>query len=60
MTGVRPQEQGIASGANSALREVGGAFGIAVMPSVFSARGGYDSAQGFVDGLRPALETAAR
>ncbi|MGW4598179.1 MFS transporter, partial [Streptomyces sp. NPDC004457] len=29
----------IASGANNALREVGGALGIAVMSSIFSARG---------------------
>ncbi|MEU8585593.1 DHA2 family efflux MFS transporter permease subunit [Streptomyces sp. NPDC048664] len=55
MSSVRPQEQGIASGANNALREVGGALGIAIMASVFSAQGGYESAQSFVDGLRPAL-----
>ncbi|WP_369224643.1 DHA2 family efflux MFS transporter permease subunit [Streptomyces sp. R39] len=59
MSAVRPQEQGIASGANNALREVGGALGVAVMSSIFSARGGYESAQSFVDGLRPALVTGA-
>ncbi|MFJ4583831.1 DHA2 family efflux MFS transporter permease subunit [Streptomyces echinatus] len=59
MSSVRPQEQGIASGANNALREVGGALGIAVMSSIFSARGGYESAQNFVDGLRPALVTGS-
>ncbi|MEU6534943.1 DHA2 family efflux MFS transporter permease subunit [Streptomyces sp. NPDC047000] len=59
MSSVRPQEQGIASGANNALREVGGALGIAVMSSIFSARGGYESGQAFVDGLRPALVTGA-
>ncbi|GGU84295.1 MFS transporter [Streptomyces filipinensis] len=59
MSSVRPQEQGIASGANNALREVGGALGIAVMSSIFSARGGYESAQSFVDGLRPALVTGS-
>ncbi|WP_129307423.1 DHA2 family efflux MFS transporter permease subunit [Streptomyces sp. L2] len=59
MSSVRPQEQGIASGANNALREVGGALGIAVMSSIFSAQGGYESAQNFVDGLRPALVTGA-
>ena len=31
MSSVRPSEQGIASGANNALREVGGALGIAVL-----------------------------
>lgn len=59
MSSVRPKEQGIASGANNALREVGGALGIAIMASIFSARGGYASAQSFVDGLRPALVTGA-
>ena len=59
MSSVRPQEQGIASGANNALREVGGALGIAVMSSIFSAQGGYESAHAFVDGLRPALVTGA-
>ncbi|WP_046731093.1 MFS transporter [Streptomyces humi] len=59
MSAVRPQEQGIASGANNALREVGGALGVAVMSSIFSAQGGYQSAQNFVDGLRPALVTGS-
>ncbi|WP_460106938.1 DHA2 family efflux MFS transporter permease subunit [Streptomyces sp. YKOK-J1] len=59
MSSVRPQEQGIASGANNALREVGGALGIAIMSSIFAAQGGYASAQNFVDGLRPALVTGA-
>ncbi|MFJ4774621.1 MFS transporter [Streptomyces uncialis] len=55
MSSVLPGEQGIASGANNALREVGGALGIAVLSSVFSARGGYGSGRAFVDGLVPAL-----
>ncbi|MFF1453061.1 MFS transporter [Streptomyces sp. NPDC058274] len=59
MSSVHPKEQGIASGANNALREVGGALGIAVMGSIFSAQGGYESAQTFVDGLRPALWVGA-
>ncbi|MGW3092872.1 DHA2 family efflux MFS transporter permease subunit [Streptomyces sp. NPDC001102] len=59
MSSVRGPEQGIASGANNALREVGGALGIAIMSSIFSSQGGYDSAQTFVDGLQPALVTGA-
>ncbi|MFF7164655.1 MFS transporter [Streptomyces sp. NPDC008086] len=59
MSSVRASEQGIASGANNALREVGGALGIAVMASIFSAQGGYETGQAFVDGLRPALVTGA-
>ncbi|MFL5997840.1 MAG: MFS transporter [Streptomyces sp.] len=59
MSSVRAEEQGIASGANNALREVGGALGIAVMASIFSSQGGYESGQSFVDGLQPALITGA-
>ncbi|MEU6679154.1 DHA2 family efflux MFS transporter permease subunit [Streptomyces sp. NPDC046925] len=59
MSSVRPSEQGIASGANNALREVGGALGIAILASVFSAQGGYGPAQYFVDGLAPALWVGA-
>src|SRR3954447_5348171 len=59
MSSVRSEEQGIASGANNALREVGGALGIAVMASIFSAQGGYESGQSFVDGLKPALMTGS-
>ncbi|MEV6005544.1 MFS transporter [Streptomyces sp. NPDC051976] len=55
MSSVRSSEQGIASGANNALREVGGALGVAVLGSIFSAQGGYESATSFVDGLTPAL-----
>jgi hypothetical protein len=59
MSSVLPHEQGIASGANNALREVGGALGIAIMSSIFSAQGGYENAQSFVDGLRPAVVAGA-
>ncbi|WP_260474439.1 MFS transporter [Streptomyces sp. WAC 04229] len=59
MSSVMNKEQGIASGANNALREVGGALGIAVMSSIFAAQGGYESPQIFVDGLRPAVAVGA-
>jgi EmrB/QacA subfamily drug resistance transporter len=59
MASVRPEEQGIASGANNALREVGGALGIAVMASIFAAQGGYETGRTFVDGMRPALVTGS-
>ncbi|WSB00930.1 MFS transporter [Streptomyces sp. NBC_01794] len=55
MSSVRPAEQGIASGANNALREVGGALGVAVLGAVFAARGGYETADAFTDGTVPAL-----
>lgn len=51
--------QGVASGANNAIREVGGVFGVAVLASIFSARGSYGPPQAFVDGLRPAVVVGA-
>ncbi|MGI3222747.1 hypothetical protein ACRJ4B_00770 [Streptomyces sp. GTA36] len=51
--------QGIASGANNAIRDVGGAIGVASLAAVFSAQGGYGSASLFVDGLIPALWVGA-
>ncbi|MFD5892134.1 DHA2 family efflux MFS transporter permease subunit [Streptomyces sp. NPDC060334] len=55
MSTVAPADQGKASGTNNALREVGGALGVAVLASVFSAQGGYESPQAFTDGTIPAL-----
>src|SRR5207302_6598407 len=56
---VARREEGIASGATNALRELGGVFGVAVLASVFAAHGGYTSGQAFVDGLRPAVAVGA-
>ncbi len=55
LSAVRPQEEGKASGANNAIREVGGVLGVAVLASVFAREGGYASAVTFVDGVVPAL-----
>jgi len=55
LSSVRPEQEGVASGANSAFREVGGVLGIAVLGAVFSARGGYSSGATFVSGLMPAV-----
>jgi EmrB/QacA subfamily drug resistance transporter len=55
LSAVRPKEEGQASGANNAIRELGGVFGVAVLASVFSSYGGYESGQAFVDGLTPAV-----
>src|SRR5205807_2728444 len=52
---VRPEEEGQASGANNAIRELGGVFGVAVLASVFSHYGGYQSGAAFVSGLTPAV-----
>ena len=51
LSSVSPAEEGKASGANSAVREVGGVFGVAVLASVFSRYGGYASPETFNDGL---------
>ncbi|MFJ7245917.1 MFS transporter [Kitasatospora sp. NPDC098652] len=59
MDSVRPEEQGIASGANNALREVGGALGVAVLAAVFSEQGGDGSAGTFVHAMGPALYVGA-
>ncbi|HTW19771.1 MAG TPA: DHA2 family efflux MFS transporter permease subunit [Mycobacteriales bacterium] len=56
---VRREEEGIASGAANALREVGGVFGVAVLASVFAGHGGYLSPHDFALGLRPAVEVGA-
>ena len=55
LSSVRRSDEGKASGANNAIREVGGALGIAVLASVFTSQGNTLSGQGFVDGLVPAV-----
>ena len=56
---VRRDEEGKASGANNAIRELGGVFGVAVLASVFTSHGGYATPQTFVDGLTPAIYVGA-
>jgi len=51
--------EGVASGTNSAFRELGGVLGIAVLGAVFSSHGGYHSGQDYVDGLVPAVSAGA-
>jgi EmrB/QacA subfamily drug resistance transporter len=55
LASVRTDQAGQASGANNAIREVGGVLGVAVLASVFTGAGGYISPQAFVNGLIPAL-----
>ena len=59
LSSVRPEEQGKASGANNAIREVGGALGVAVLAAVFSSAGSYRTGHTFVNGLVPAVWTGA-
>jgi len=55
LASVRTEQAGQASGANNAIREVGGVLGVAVLASVFTGAGGYASPQSFVNGLLPAM-----
>jgi len=59
LSSVRPDEEGQASGANNAIRELGGVFGVAVLASIFAHYGGYGSGQTFVSGLTPAIYVGA-
>jgi EmrB/QacA subfamily drug resistance transporter len=51
--------EGVASGTNSAFRELGGVLGIAVLGAVFSSHGGYSSGKDFVHGFTPAIGVGA-
>jgi hypothetical protein len=51
-------EAGVASGINSAIRELGGVLGVAVLASVFSRQGGYTSRHSFLAGFTPAIWVA--
>ncbi|HXH97553.1 MAG TPA: hypothetical protein VNH40_10120, partial [Gaiellaceae bacterium] len=59
LSSVRPEEEGQASGAANAIRELGGVFGVAVLASIFTSYGGYASGAIFVDGLRSAMWVGA-
>jgi len=59
LSAVRGEEEGQASGANNAVRELGGVLGVAVLASVFAHYGGYTSGTAFVDGMNPAVFAGA-
>jgi MFS family permease len=56
---VPPGEIGVASGTNSALRELGGVFGVAVLATVFARPGVYTSPVIFAGGFKAALWAGA-
>ncbi len=56
---VPPALEGVASGTNSAFRELGGVLGIAVLGAVFSSSGSYATRLGYVQGLTPAILVGA-
>jgi EmrB/QacA subfamily drug resistance transporter len=51
LSAVGPRDEGKASGASNAIREVGGVFGVAVLAAIFARTGGYESPAIFNDGL---------
>jgi EmrB/QacA subfamily drug resistance transporter len=59
LTSVAVAHAGQASGALSMIRQLGGAFGVAVQVATFAAAGDYASAHRFVAGARPALGACA-
>jgi EmrB/QacA subfamily drug resistance transporter len=59
VSSVAPGDIGKASGTFSTMRQLGGAFGVAALVTVFAAAGSYASAQAFSDGFAPAIGVAA-
>jgi EmrB/QacA subfamily drug resistance transporter len=59
LSSVRSEQEGQASGANNAIRELGGVFGVAILASVFSHYGGYHTGASFVNGMTPAVYVGA-
>jgi EmrB/QacA subfamily drug resistance transporter len=56
---VSKEAEGQASGANNAIRELGGVLGVAVLAAVFAHAGGYGTGQAFTDGMVPAVYIGA-
>jgi EmrB/QacA subfamily drug resistance transporter len=56
---VAPSEVGQASGTFTMLRQLGAAFGLAVLVAVFAGAGSYASPAAFADGFVPAIAVSA-
>jgi EmrB/QacA subfamily drug resistance transporter len=56
---VAPADLGHASGTFTTLRQLGAAFGLAVLVAVFAGAGSYASPAAFADGFAPALGVSA-
>jgi EmrB/QacA subfamily drug resistance transporter len=56
---VAPSEIGQASGTFTAVRQLGSAFGLAVLVAVFAGTGSYASPAAFADGFVPAIAVSA-
>jgi MFS-type transporter involved in bile tolerance (Atg22 family) len=58
LSAIPPQQIGKASGSYTTMRQLGGAFGLAVVVAVFAEAGSYASPQAFSDGFGAALGTS--
>jgi EmrB/QacA subfamily drug resistance transporter len=56
---VAKSREGIASGTNNAVRELGGVLGVSVLGAIFAGSGSYLSGSDFVRGLTPAVWSGA-
>jgi EmrB/QacA subfamily drug resistance transporter len=59
LASVPKNREGIASGTNNAVRELGGVLGVSVLGALFASFGGYASGTVFVNGLIPAVSVGA-
>ncbi len=59
MSAVAPAQLGAASGTFSMMRQLGGAFGLALAVALFSGAGSYASPVAFSNGFGPALTVSA-
>ena len=59
LTSVAPVDMGKASGTFSTMRQLGGAFGVAVLVAVFTGAGSYASPHEFSDGFVAAIVVCA-
>jgi EmrB/QacA subfamily drug resistance transporter len=59
LSAVKPVEEGKASGANNAIRELGGVFGVAVLAAIFAHAGGYRTPETFANGMTTAVYVGA-
>jgi EmrB/QacA subfamily drug resistance transporter len=59
MNAVAPADLGQASGVSQMMRQLGGAFGVAIAAAVFTGAGSYATPAAFGDGFTPAIAVAA-
>jgi EmrB/QacA subfamily drug resistance transporter len=59
LASVRPEQEGQASGANNAIRELGGVFGVAILATIFAHYGGYRTGVTYVNGMNAAVWVGA-